>query len=89
MAFPISLVGISKAGGIIQGPGAVNFRINGAPVSLLGDDVTGHGSGSHASAKMVQGSGMFFINGIAVVRTGNLASCSDQADGFPKFRLGI
>lgn len=87
MAVPISLVGMSQAGGVITGPGCPAFRINGLPVSLLGDDVAGHGTGAHAGPKMVQGSAWMTLNGIPVVHTGDLASCSHQANGFPAFRI--
>lgn len=80
----ITRVGIDTAGGVIQGPGAPLVTINGAPVSLVGDSVTGHGSGSHASAVMVQGSAIFTVNGIPVVLAGMRASCNDQATGDPK-----
>lgn len=79
----ISLVGESIAGGVITGPGAVPWTILGKPISLVGDGVAGHGSGSHASAKMVEGSGWMTFNGIPVVRAGNRASCNDQATGNP------
>lgn len=80
----ISRVGIDSAGGIIRGGGQSIATINGAPIAVLGDDVTGHGSGSHASAKMAQGSAIFTINGIPVVLAGMRASCNDQATGDPK-----
>ena len=77
----ISQVGIAQAGGVITGPGADNFTLDGAKVSLLGDDVAGHGTGSHAGPKMVEGSAWMTWNGIPVVRAGNKASCGDQATG--------
>ncbi|MNG24133.1 hypothetical protein D3C85_273130 [compost metagenome] len=77
----ISQVGIAQAGGVITGPGAANFTLDGAKVSLLGDDVAGHGTGSHAGPKMVEGSAWMTWNGIPVVRAGNKASCGDQATG--------
>lgn len=81
MSNKVSLVGIDSAGGVIQGPGKPNWTWNGAPMSVVGDDVTGHGSGSHASAKMVQGSPWFTIDGIPVVRATSKASCNDEATG--------
>jgi uncharacterized Zn-binding protein involved in type VI secretion len=77
----ISLVGVSQAGGVITGPGASNFTIDGSPVSLLGDDVAGHGTGAHAGPKMVEASAWMTWNGKPVVRAGNHASCSDAANG--------
>jgi len=80
----ITRVGIDSAGGVIRGPGASLLTINGAPASLVGDEVTGHGSGSHASAVMVQGSAILTVNGVAVVLAGMRASCNDVATGDPK-----
>lgn len=77
----ISQVGIAQAGGVIQGPGAANFTLDGAKVSLLGDDVAGHGTGAHAGPKMVEGSAWMTWNGIPVVRAGHKASCGDAANG--------
>lgn len=89
MAFPVSLVGVSKAGGVIKGPGQPRFVIYGAPVSLLGDAVEPHGPGLHLVPVMIEGSGMFKINGIPIVRTGNRASCDHTADGIPNFKVAI
>lgn len=77
----ISLVGVHAAGGVITGPGASNFTIDGKPVSLLGDGVAGHGTGAHAGPKMAEGSAWMTWNGIPVVRAGNKASCGDSANG--------
>ena len=79
----ISRAGIDAAGGIIQ-PTQTKHTINGAPIATVGASVTGHGSGSHASAVMVQGSALFTINGVPVVLQGMRASCNDQATGDPK-----
>jgi uncharacterized Zn-binding protein involved in type VI secretion len=87
MAFPISLVGESQAGGVITGPGMPTWTVLGKPMSLLNDDVAGHGTGSHAGPKMVEGSGWFTINGVPVVRTGNKASCGHEANGNPWMTL--
>jgi uncharacterized Zn-binding protein involved in type VI secretion len=80
----ISRAGIDTAGGIIQ-PTQMVFFINGAPVATQGASVTGHGSGSHASAVMVQGSSILTVNGVGVVLAGMLASCNDQATGDPNY----
>ncbi len=80
----ISRGGIDRAGGTIQGGLQTIATINGALIAVLGDSVSGHGSGSHASAVMAQGSSVFTINGIPVVLAGMRASCNDQATGDPK-----
>lgn len=77
----ISLVGISVAGGVVQGPGEPTFTIDGSPVAVLNDDVTGHGSGLHTGAKMVEASTWMTWNGKPVVRAGNKASCGDVVNG--------
>jgi uncharacterized Zn-binding protein involved in type VI secretion len=41
-------VGVDTAGGIIEGPGAVTVFINGAPASLPGDAIVGHGLPPHS-----------------------------------------
>jgi len=85
----ISLVGQSQAGGVIQGPGAGPvMTVTGLPVSLVGDDVAGHGTGAHAGPKMVEGSVKMTFKGIPVVISGKRASCSDAANGNPKFTVG-
>lgn len=85
----ISLVGQNSAGGIINGPGAVPWTIHDLPISLVGDGVSGHGTGAHAGPVMVTGSTWFDIDGIPVVVSGSLASCTHQADGDPWFDLPI
>jgi len=83
----ISLVSESIAGGVITGPGAIPWTIFGKPISLLGDGVAGHGTGAHAGPVMAEGSGWMTWNGIPVVRTGNRATCSHEANGNPWFDL--
>ena len=77
----VSLVGIDTAGGTIKGPGKPNWTWNGAPISVVGDDVENHGPGVHQGPKMVQGSGWMTIDGIPVVHAGDAASCGHQATG--------
>jgi len=77
----ISRVGVDSAGGTILGPGVPSVVVNGAPVSVIGDSVAGHGDSPHASATMVGGSGTVIAGGIGVVRAGDAASCGDTASG--------
>lgn len=79
----VSLVGQSVAGGVITGPGAVTWTIMGLSISLVGDGVSGHGTGAHSGPVMVTGSPWATIHGIPVVRAGSLASCSHDANGNP------
>jgi len=80
----IARVGIDSAGGVITGGMQGLVTINGAPVSVVGDDVAGHGTGSHAGPKMAQGSSLFTINGIPVCLAGHRASCGHEASGDAK-----
>lgn len=78
---PVSLVGVDKAGGVITGPGKPNWTWNGIPISVVGDDVAGHGTGAHAGPKIAQGSPWMRIDGIPVTRATSPATCGDQASG--------
>lgn len=77
----VSLVGVSSAGGIISGPGASSWTINGKKISLKGDAVAGHGEGAHAGPVMANGSSWMTIDGIQVVVQGCVATCGHTADG--------
>lgn len=66
-----------NAGGAIIATGDV--LVHGKKVALVGDTVSSHGKAPHSAATMVQGSSNFFINGKAVVRTGDAASCGHTA----------
>jgi uncharacterized Zn-binding protein involved in type VI secretion len=49
---PLMKIGEGLVAGVpIIGPGSSSFGVfvNGIPVSLVGDSITGHGDGSHAS----------------------------------------
>ncbi|MNT56239.1 PAAR motif protein [compost metagenome] len=76
----IARAGVDSAGGIIQ-PTQSIATINGIPIATMGASITGHGSGSHSSASIVEGSSLFTINGVPVVLAGMRASCNDQATG--------
>jgi uncharacterized Zn-binding protein involved in type VI secretion len=77
----VSRVGIDSAGGTITGPGVPSVIVNGAPISIIGDAVAGHGDGPHAGPVMVAGSGTVIAGGIGVVRAGDAASCGHTASG--------
>lgn len=77
----VSRVGVDSAGGIITGPGVPSVVVNGAPVSVIGDSVAGHGDEPHGGPTMVGGSGTVIAGGIGVVRAGDAASCGDTASG--------
>ena len=78
----ICRVGVDTAGGTITGSlqdGTV--KCNGSAVSVHGDAVAPHGDAPHAAATMVASSSNVFINGIAVCKAGNLATCGHAATG--------
>ncbi len=78
----VSRVGVDLVGsGIIIGPGNTTVKINGSPVSVIGDAVASHGTGPHVAATLVVGSTTVFAGGIGVVRAGDAASCGDVATG--------
>lgn len=83
----ISLVGVDAAGGIIGGGGQSFVTVNGAPVSVVGDAVAGHGKSPHAAPSMVAGSSLMKINGIPVCRAGDSASCGHAASGQAWFNV--
>ena len=78
----ICRVGVDSAGGIILG---VNQNgtvfANGSLVSVDKDGVQGHGVGEHAGPVMVANSKNVFINGIAVCKETNQATCGHPASG--------
>lgn len=79
----VSVCNMDSAGGIIKPGPNVKVFYKGQPLAVVGCEVTGHGSGSHAAAVMIQGSNKLFINGIPVCIAGSLASCGDRATGRP------
>lgn len=56
-----------------------NVYVNGKNVVCVGDSITAHGDGGHSGAVMVEGSSKVFINGRAVCRSGDAASCGHTA----------
>lgn len=76
----IARIGIDTAGGIIiSNVASCNVFINGAQAVLAGANIAPHGS--HSNATMVGSSGSVFINGLGVVRQGDVASCGHVATG--------
>lgn len=73
----VCVYGDTAGGSIIAT--ATNVFSHGKKIALLGDTVTPHGLGPHGGATMVQGSSKVFVNGKAVVRTGDQASCGHTA----------
>jgi hypothetical protein len=76
----VSRKSTDSAGGAIS-EGSPNVFVNGAAAVRIGDAVTPHGVGKHASPTMAEGSSTVFVNGIAVCRDGDAASCGHTASG--------
>jgi uncharacterized Zn-binding protein involved in type VI secretion len=80
MAKGASRQGKDSAGGVIIA-GSGNVFVNGSPQVRVGDAVSGHGGGKHASPVMISGSGNVFVNGISACREGDPATCDDTSSG--------
>ena len=78
---PASRVGVDSAGGTITGMLQSRHYSDGVALVVVGASVAPHGVGPHAAATMVSGSSRLFVDGIAVVRSGDAASCSHKASG--------
>ena len=83
----IALVGVDTAGGVQLGLQVPWFRINGQPIAVKGDRVSGHGIFPHSSPAMAEGSPPFRAGGIAVCREGHLATCGHPTTGRTFFRI--
>ncbi|KAB2689657.1 PAAR domain-containing protein [Brucella tritici] len=83
----IALVGVDAAGGQQQGMQVPWFRVNGNPVAVRGDSVSGHGLFPHNSPVMAEGSPSFRAGGIPVCRAGHLATCGHPTTGRSYFRI--
>lgn len=75
----IATCGSSTAGGLIGPPATPRtVFIGGKPIACAGDPVVGHGTGQHAAAVLVVNRPpTLYVNGLPVVRSGDLASCGD------------
>jgi uncharacterized Zn-binding protein involved in type VI secretion len=72
--------GTDVAGGAIT-QGSPDVFVENKPVARIGDAVAGHGNPPHAAPVMAEGSGTVFINGIAVCREGDKATCGHPTSG--------
>lgn len=77
----VSRCGLDSAGGVIIGVQADTVFVNGHPVSVLHDPVTGHGPGEHGGPVMATCSPTVFAQGIGICRAGDLASCGHPSTG--------
>jgi uncharacterized Zn-binding protein involved in type VI secretion len=77
----VSRKSTDSAGGAIS-EGSSNVFVNGAAAVRIGDDVTPHGVGPHASPKMAEGSSTVFVNGKGCGRIGDaISGCTSVAEG--------
>lgn len=83
----VSRVGVDAAGGTILGMGGAGFTVAGATIAVVGDAVAGHGDAPHSAPTMVTGQAAFRVNGIAVCRAGDLATCGHAASGSSSFSV--
>lgn len=77
----ISRVGVDKAGGVITGNLAPTVFVNGSPIVVKGAAIAGHGNGPHAAPVMDEASADVFAHGIAICRSGDLATCGHAISG--------
>jgi uncharacterized Zn-binding protein involved in type VI secretion len=58
----VARAGVDFAGGQILAPGlSPTVTVNGAPIALVGNPVSGHGEGVHAAAVLAVGSKNVFV----------------------------
>jgi uncharacterized Zn-binding protein involved in type VI secretion len=81
-------VGVDAAGGTINGPGVPSVKVNGAPISVVGDAVAGHGKPPHAGPTMSGSSGTVKAGNKPVCRAGDAATCGHAASGSSNVIIG-
>ena len=75
-------INMDVAGGLIVGMNqSGTVFANGSPISVNADAVLPHGNGAHAGPVMIASSSKVFVNGIAVCKEGDLATCGHPATG--------
>lgn len=69
-------------------PSQTTVYANGEEVIVDGDDVAGHGSGTHAGPTITAGSKNVFVGGIAVCNAEDTATCGHAATGSDNVFVG-
>jgi len=85
----VQRVGDSDSGGgsILQGVNSV--RVNGIPISVNGNPVSGHGLGEHGGPKTRNTQSSVRAANIPVIKTGDADTCGDsRVGGSPNVRVG-
>ena len=91
MANGAGRVGIDKfATGAIVGPGSATVRVDGVPMSVVGDRIAPHGESPHKLASVVTGSATVRVDGKpASVQGISTASCGHpETTGSSTVRIG-
>jgi uncharacterized Zn-binding protein involved in type VI secretion len=82
----VSRCGVDTAVGVITGPGVPSVKVNGAPISVVGDVVAAHAPWGrphppHDAPTMTGGSPSVKAGGKPVIRAGDTATCGHPATG--------
>jgi uncharacterized Zn-binding protein involved in type VI secretion len=78
----------SKPPGLILG-GIPSVQVNGRAIAVVGNKITPHGKGKHASATVQTGSGTVFAGGKAVTYVGATDDCGhNNATGSGDVNVG-
>ena len=75
------------AGGAISSSQST-VKANSINIIVHGDSVASHGDSPHNAATMIAGSNNVFIGGIAVVNTGDAATCGHTSNGSSSVNVG-
>tara|TARA_Y100001937_G_scaffold106580_1_gene148355 strand:- start:574 stop:834 length:261 start_codon:yes stop_codon:yes gene_type:complete len=75
------------AGGAISSSQST-VKANSINIIVHGDSVASHGDSPHNAATMIAGSNNVFIGGIAVVNTGDAATCGHTSNGSSDVNVG-
>jgi len=78
--------GDTAGGAIISSQSTV--KADSKNIIVHGDSVASHGTGLHAAPTMIAGSDSVFIGGIAVVNTGDAATCGHTSSGSSSVNVG-
>ena len=85
----VQRVGDADGGGGVAQGGVASVRVNGRPVIVNGNSVTGHGKGPHGGPVTAGGNGTVRAGGIPVVTTGCADTCGHaRAGGSGDVRVG-
>jgi len=86
----VARVGVDVAGGVVLGNGGAGYKVAGNTIAVVGDAVQSHPPvPPHSSSPtMVTGRAAYRVNGKAVCRQGDTASCGHAVTGSTNFQVG-